>query len=70
MGADAFSTIEAMREKEAGVTLRSIFSAVADDSFGQAELRGFGSSWETFGLRGLGQCFLNLNVHQNHLCSY
>lgn len=31
--------------------------------FGQAELSYFGSSWETFGLRGLGQCFLDLNVY-------
>lgn len=51
------------------MTLRSVFSATVDDSFGQAELRCFGSSKETFGSRGLGQCFLNLNEHQNHLCS-
>lgn len=44
MGADALSTIGNMREKEAGVTLRSVFSATVDDSFGQAELRCFGSS--------------------------
>lgn len=31
-------------------------------SFGQAELKYLGSSWETPVLRGLNQCFLDLNV--------
>lgn len=39
---------------------------IADDIlFGQAELSYFGSSWETFGSKDLGQCFIDLNVHMN-----